>query len=53
MVLTARVDDAVGRAVQELAADDNRTVSNYLEILIKRHVVEKGRVEAKPKRGQK
>jgi hypothetical protein len=41
MVLTTRVDEALGKAIHDLAAAENRNISNYLETLLRQHVADK------------
>jgi hypothetical protein len=53
VVLTTRVDEALGKAIHDLAAAENRNISNYLETLLRQHVAEQARKGAKPKRGEK
>jgi predicted transcriptional regulator len=53
VVLTTRVDETLGKAIQALAAAENRNVSNYLETLLRQHVAEQAAKGAKPKRGEK
>jgi hypothetical protein len=54
-----RVDDALDAAVRQLATKDLRTVSNYVEMVVRKHIAELGidlgaQPEAKPiKRGRK
>lgn len=50
VILSVRVDEAVGKAVQSLADAEDRTVSKYLERLVRQHVSEKFGDVGKPKR---
>jgi hypothetical protein len=42
VILSVRVDDALAAAVKLLADADSRPVSNYIEVLLRKHVSEKG-----------
>jgi hypothetical protein len=42
VILSVRVSDALAEAVKALAEADTRTVSNYIEVLLQKHVAEKG-----------
>jgi|KBSSwiStaDraftv2_1062776.scaffolds.fasta_scaffold749273_2 hypothetical protein len=56
VILSVRVDDALAAAVKQLADADSRPVSNYIEVLLRKHVTELGvDLAARPpeKRGQK
>ena len=54
VILSVRVDAAIGEAIQAFAEEEDRTVSKYLERLVRKHVAEKQGVDAaKPKRGAK
>jgi hypothetical protein len=54
-----RVDDALNDVVQQLAKKDLRTVSNYVEMVVRKHIADLGidlgaQPETKPtKRGRK
>ena len=50
VILSIRVDETVGNAIRDLAADEDRTVSKYLERLVRQHVAEKLGPPAKPKK---
>jgi predicted transcriptional regulator len=52
VILSIRVDDALARVIRELAAADNRPLSNYVDQLLRKHVAEKG-IDLSKKRGQK
>jgi hypothetical protein len=53
MVLTACVNEELAAAIRRFAEAEDRTVSNYLEIRIRRHVAEKGIDVSKKPRGEK
>ncbi len=54
VILSVRVDAAVGEAIQAFAEEEDRTVSKYLERLVRKHVAEKqGGDGVKPKRSAK
>jgi predicted transcriptional regulator len=42
-VLSIRVDDTLAQAIKELAAEDDRPVSTYLERIIRQHAQERGK----------
>ena len=42
VILSVRVDDALAAAVKQLADADSRPVSNYIEVLLRKHVTELG-----------
>jgi hypothetical protein len=42
VILSVRVDDTLSEAVRQLAEADSRPISNYVELLLKKHVAEKG-----------
>jgi hypothetical protein len=51
VILSIRVDDALAAAVRQLAEADSRPVSNYVELLLRRHVEERGvNLDKKPKK---
>jgi hypothetical protein len=39
--VTLRLSEELKRALQELALDDRRTLSSYIEVLLEKHVDEK------------
>ena len=57
-VLSIRVDDTLAQAIKELALEDERPVSTYLERIIRQHAAERGksvaarlpRAEQRPKK---
>jgi hypothetical protein len=52
-VLSIRVDDTLAHAIKELAAEDERPVSTYLERIIRQHAKERGKnVMARPPRAE-
>jgi hypothetical protein len=53
VILSVRVDDALAKAIRELAEADRRPLSNYVEVLLRKHVAEKGLDTDKPKRKPK
>ncbi len=54
MILSVCVDAAIGEAIQAFAEEEDRTVSKYLERLVRKHVAEKQSGDGgKPKRGAK
>jgi hypothetical protein len=53
VILSVRVDDALAKAIRELAEADRRPLSNYVEVLLRKHVAEKGLDADKPKRKPK
>ena len=42
-VLSIRVDDTLAQAIKELALEDERPVSTYLERIIRQHAAERGK----------
>ena len=42
-VLSIRVDDTLAHAIKELALEDERPVSTYLERIIRQHAAERGK----------
>jgi hypothetical protein len=48
VILSVRVSDALAEAVKALAEADTRTISNYIEVLLQKHVAEKGVDLGKP-----
>jgi hypothetical protein len=53
VILSVRVDDTLADAIRKLAEADSRPLSNYIEVLLRKHVTEKGIDIGKPKRGGK
>ncbi len=53
VILSVRVDETLASAIRELADADSRPISNYIEVLLRKHVAEKGVDIGKPKRGAK
>jgi predicted transcriptional regulator len=53
VILSIRVDEALARAVRDLADADNRPLSNYVDQLLRTHVAEKGIDLGKKPRGTK
>jgi hypothetical protein len=54
VILSVRVDDTLAKAIRELAEDDSRPVSNYIELLLRRHAIERGKMPTeKPAKGRK
>ena len=53
MILSVRVSDTLAEAVKALAEADTRTISNYIEVLLQKHVAEKGIDLSKPAKGEK
>lgn len=54
MVLSTRVDETLGKAIKELAEEDGRPVSSYLERLVLSHAIERGKVpDPKKTKGRK
>jgi hypothetical protein len=53
VILSVRVSDALAEAVKALAEADTRTVSNYIENLLKKHVAEHGYDIGEPKKAEK
>jgi hypothetical protein len=53
VILSVRVSDALAEAVKALAEADTRTVSNYVEALLKKHVAEQGIDIGEPKKPTK
>ena len=51
--LSTRVDETLGKAIKELAEEDGRPVSSYLEWLVLRHAIESGKMQdpKKPTKG--
>jgi hypothetical protein len=48
-VLSARVDDELAQAIKGLAEEDERLVGHYIERVLRRHAIEKGRLPAPQK----
>ncbi|MBO0763013.1 MAG: hypothetical protein J2P50_00220 [Hyphomicrobiaceae bacterium] len=44
VVLSTRVDETLAKAIKELAEEDGRPVSSYLERLVLRHAIERGKM---------
>jgi predicted transcriptional regulator len=54
MTLTARVDEDVEAAIRELARLEDRTVSKYIERILRQHVADRqADLPTKPKRSGK
>jgi len=53
VILSVRVDDTLANAIRELADADSRPISNYIEVLLRKHVADKGIDIGKLKRGAK
>jgi predicted transcriptional regulator len=53
VILSVRVDDTLARAIRELAEADRRPVSNYVQLLLEKHVAEKSAEAGKPHEGAK
>jgi hypothetical protein len=51
VILSVRVDDTLANAIRQLAEADSRPISNYIEVLLRRHVADKGIDIGKSKRG--
>jgi hypothetical protein len=51
VILSVRVDETLANAIRELAEADSRPISNYIEVLLRKHVADKGIDPGKPKRG--
>lgn len=52
MILSVRVSDDLADAIRGLAEADERPISKYIEMLLRRHASEKGVAIDKPKRGK-
>jgi hypothetical protein len=50
MVLTIRIEESVGVALKELAAEDERKLSAYVARVLRRHVKEAHKREAKERK---
>jgi hypothetical protein len=53
VILSVRVDETLASAIRELADADSRPISNYIEVLLRKHVADKGLNVGKSKRGTK
>jgi hypothetical protein len=42
VIMSVRVDDALAAALKQLAEADSRAVSNYVEIVLRKHVTAQG-----------
>jgi hypothetical protein len=52
VILSVRVSDDLADAIRGLAEADERPISKYIEMLLRRHASEKGVAIDKPKRGK-